>query len=103
MVQDNFIVTFESCIEACTRCIAFCSNRPGMQDCIKMCERCIDACKDCIASSKRSPLDRAIHMQQCIDACYNCAKECEKHDHYACIDCSDECRSCIAECEILLD
>ncbi|SFT86638.1 hypothetical protein SAMN04489724_2431 [Algoriphagus locisalis] len=101
-LTSNLIGSCEQCIDACLSCIDSCKDRPGMGDCIKYCERCIDACKDCISVNESSSLDRAIAMQQCVDACYNCAKECEKHEHEACIKCAEACRNCLTECESLL-
>lgn len=101
-ITSSLIESCELCIDACVRCIDSCKGKPGMADCIKYCERCVDSCKDCIAANESSSLDRAVAMQHCVDACYNCAKECEKHEHDACIKCAEACRACIAECEMML-
>jgi hypothetical protein len=103
---------YESCIDACLRCMAACNY------CASMClqEEDVEEMKNCIrndmecavlcnVAAQMMSMDSPFAMdvcEICERACRKCAEECSRHDNDHCQECANACNECAEECATML-
>ena len=113
LIQDDMIQTkFQSCIEACLNCEAFCKQCAvaclnekeveHLRACIQLNLECAAICQ---AAANVMSFDGKFSKEickLCVDICNACADECERHGEMGmehCKECAEACRQCAKACQ----
>lgn len=111
-MDENQMMSRQSCMDACMRCAAecyrcfsMCLEEPDVKERIRCVKSLIGCARLCELSAAAMQMDGPMATELCgicATMCERCSEECDRFEDSHCKSCAEECRKCADECRAMI-